>query len=278
VGDDVVTFDYRDLAQQRLRKAKELLSLQDDDSLIYACLELRKCVEALSYKMLQSYLREVPLVAFGSWQPDKVLRELLRVDPKADVSRTISMQRAETETEPAGEWVTLGEDRRLSAKRAHKMFHQLGSFIHVPTIRHMERSKLPEVGEVRATALQICEELEHVLSAKIWSTGFVAVAITFTCGHCAAPVRRPVSVLTDGGEVECGNCGNLHEVSHDQAADEWYFALKAFDWKCAGCGTPRRIPQNEARGGLDVSCPDCKHRAFLKSTIRWEVGQAAKPA
>lgn len=269
-----MSFPYRDLAKTRLAKARILLSSNDDDNLTYACLELRKCVEALSYEMPKSYLREVPLKAFEMWQPDRVLRELLRVDPKADVSRTLSMQREASETEPAGEWVTIGEDRRLSAKRATKIFHALGSFIHVPTLRHMEKSSLPEAKEIRATAEQIYAELDHVLSAKIWTTGFVSEGVTFTCEVCEAPVRRPIPVLSDGGEVECGNCGNLYEVKHEPD-DEWSFALKAFSWNCAGCGVRRKVPEKEAKGGMDVSCPDCKHRAWLKSTLTWQVGQAA---
>src|SRR4051794_22425114 len=109
--------DYRSLAKQRLANAAKLLATNDDDDLVYACLELRKCVEALAYDLLTAYLHEVPLSAFETWQPDKVMKELLQVDPSADRSATISMQREATATEPARPWQLLGEDRRLKAPR-----------------------------------------------------------------------------------------------------------------------------------------------------------------
>jgi hypothetical protein len=52
---------YRYLAKQRLAKATDLLASGDEDNLTYACLELRKCIEALSYELLMGYLSEVPL-------------------------------------------------------------------------------------------------------------------------------------------------------------------------------------------------------------------------
>src|SRR5215216_2578999 len=97
-----MALDYRYLAKERLAKATELLVAGDNDSLIYACLELRRCVEALAYNLLTAYLHEVPLSAFETWQPDKVIRELLQVDPHADRSATISMQKEATDTAPAG--------------------------------------------------------------------------------------------------------------------------------------------------------------------------------
>jgi hypothetical protein len=58
--------EYRYLGKQRLAKAAKLLESKDDDDLIYACLELRKCLEALMYHLLTAYLNEVPLRAFGN--------------------------------------------------------------------------------------------------------------------------------------------------------------------------------------------------------------------
>lgn len=66
---------YRYLAKQRPAKATDLLVSGDEDNLTYACIELRKCIEALSYELLMGYLSEVPLKALETWQPDKVMKE-----------------------------------------------------------------------------------------------------------------------------------------------------------------------------------------------------------
>lgn len=48
-----------------------------------------------------------------TWQPDKVLRELLAIDPNSADSYTLRVQRQATATEEAGTWSTLGEHRKI---------------------------------------------------------------------------------------------------------------------------------------------------------------------
>jgi hypothetical protein len=186
--------DYRCLAKQRLEKATQLLEVGNDDGLIYACLELRRCVEALAYDLLKAYLNEVPLSAFETWQPDKVMKELLQVDPRADRSATISMQKDATETEPVGPWIHIGEERRLKAPRLAKMFHQLGNALHVPTIRQLQKGAEPDHTLIRKRAQQIRDELDHVLAAKIWNAHF-SVSVTVKCSECETPIKRATSYL-----------------------------------------------------------------------------------
>src|SRR6185369_1586813 len=120
-----------------------------------------------------------------------------------------------------------------------------------------------DFAKIRNIAEKIRAELEHVLSAKIWTRGHVAPSFTFNCTECDTPIRRTIEVLKKGDEVECGNCGNLFDAVHDEADDGWSIHLKAFTWTCRACDTPRQIPQKEAKGGLDVSRPKCKNRAWL---------------
>jgi hypothetical protein len=262
--------DYRFLAKQRLAKATSLLTSNDDDDLIYACLELRKCVEALAYNLLTGYLHEVPLSAFETWQPDKVMKELLQVDPSADRSATISMQREATATEPAGPWRLLGEDRRLKAPRLAKMFHQLGNSLHVPTIRQMEKAAVVDFTLVRKRAQQIRDELDHVLSAKIWNANF-SVSVTVECMECRTPIKRQAAYLEKVKQVRCGGCGQAFKVEPD--GQEFYFEPVYFWWTCDGCGDLRELAESKAKPGLDVTCPKCKTAAVIASITSWRVQQ-----
>jgi DNA-directed RNA polymerase subunit RPC12/RpoP len=272
-----VAHEYRFIAKERLSKAVALLATNEDDNLIYACLELRKCVEALAYDQLTYYLSEVPLKAFSIWQPDRVVRELLRIDPKADKSRRISMQREATETEPVGPWIELGEDRRLNAQRIGKMYHQLGSFIHVPTIKQVVKSPSPDFDTIRSVVEEIKSKLDHVLSAKIWNANFGA-NITYNCTECETPIKRRVEVLQEDKQVQCGGCGQFYNVNHDAEKVDWYFSPVTFYWYCEGCGAEREIAQSKAKPGLDVSCPKCKTSAVLTSVQHWGVKQSKRGA
>src|SRR6267143_6088324 len=146
--------EYWHLTRQHLEKATRLLATGDDDDLIYACLELRKSLEAYAYSLLQRYLSEVPLRAVETWQADKVLKELLAIDPKAGSSYTLRMKRNASENEAAGEWRKLGEDRRLPGDYVRKSYQTLGSFLHVPTIRRSNDSPNPARARERAVEIQ----------------------------------------------------------------------------------------------------------------------------
>lgn len=177
---------YRYLAKQRLAKATDLLASGDEDNLTYACLELRKCIEALSYELLMGYLSEVPLKALETWQPDKVMKELLRADPNADQTSRIRMRREGADGAPDGDWMDLGEDRRLKTRWATKAYHQLGSFLHVPTIKQSRSDEPLDMEAIRRRVELIRAQLAHVLGATIWNANF-SVSVTVPCTECEAP-------------------------------------------------------------------------------------------
>ena len=87
------SFYYWELTDLHLKKAISLLSKDDDDSLTYACLELRKSLEAYAYDLLSRYLTEAPFrLVQRVWQADKVLKELLAIDPRSSSGSTLHMQ------------------------------------------------------------------------------------------------------------------------------------------------------------------------------------------
>jgi hypothetical protein len=134
---------YWPIIDRHFEKATALLATGDDDDLIYACLELRKCLEAYAYDMLHGYLSEGPMRVVETWQPDKVLKELLAIDPLSATSAVIRMQSEASETRPAGAWKFVGEDRRLAVDYLRKNYQALGSFLHVPTIRQSSERPNP---------------------------------------------------------------------------------------------------------------------------------------
>jgi DNA-directed RNA polymerase subunit RPC12/RpoP len=259
--------EYRYLAQERLEKATELLASHDDDDLAYACLELRKCIEALSYDLLGAYLTEVPMKAFEAWQPDKVMKELLRTDPEADHSSQIRIREEGRDGAPDGKWQFVGEDRRLKMDWATKSYHQLGSFLHVPTIRQNREGRSLDAKVARDRAEAIRAHLAHVLAATIWNANF-STSVTVNCSACKAPVKRRVSILESGQPIECGNCGQLYDATR-QADGTYFLVPHSFSWECKACDEPRSILQSRAKEGADVSCPKCGDRTTLTLKKSW---------
>jgi hypothetical protein len=260
---------YRYLAKERLAKAIELLKTGAEDDLTYACLELRKCIEALSYELFMGYLDEVPLKAFEAWQPDKVMKELLKIDPQADQSSRIRTRREGRDGEPDGKWNVVGEDRRLKSQWVTKSYHQLGNFLHVPTIKQTRETNTVDAAVVRARAEEIRSELARVLDTTIWNANF-SVFVTVNCTECESPIKRRSSILETGKPVECGNCGQIFDVER-KPDDSFFFVPASYNWDCETCKEPNTIVQSKVRNGLDVCCPKCGDRAKLISEEVWNV-------
>ena len=78
---------YRGLLRAHWDKATARLKTGNDDDVIYACLELRKCLEAYAYFLLSHYLSEASFkLVQKTWQPDKVIKELLAIEPMISAS------------------------------------------------------------------------------------------------------------------------------------------------------------------------------------------------
>lgn len=258
---------YRILAKERLAKASKLVATGDNDDLVYACLELRKCIEAMCYELLTAYLGEVPLKAFEIWQPDKVMKELLRTDPGAEHTTRIRIKEEGRGGAPDGEWMDLGEDRRLTAAWAAKAYHQLGSFLHVPTIRQAREGISLDTQVSRERAEAIRAHLAHALDTSIWNANF-SVFVNVLCTECETPIKRRAAILEKNEPVECGNCGQLFDAE-PQSDGRYLFVPHSFSWTCKACGEARSIVQSKAKDGVDVSCPKCGDRAVMYLERRW---------
>ena len=76
--------NYRNEARRALQRANDHL---DDPGISrgrYAALELRMALESLVYERADSYREELPGRALYTWQPGKLLKMLLEIDPLAD--------------------------------------------------------------------------------------------------------------------------------------------------------------------------------------------------
>jgi DNA-directed RNA polymerase subunit RPC12/RpoP len=195
------------------------------------------------------------------------MKELLRIDPQADKSSHIRYRRQGRDGEPDGPVKNVGEDRRLSAERVRKAYQQLGSFLHVPTIKQSREDEPLDVNVARDRAETIRAELEHVLSTTISNANF-GQFITFNCSQCETPVKRRTSIIEEGSEVECGNCGQTFTLEPD-ADGSFSVVTLSYSWDCNVCGTLREIPRSKAKDGLDVTCPNCNDRVTLSREERW---------
>lgn len=94
-----------------LNRATNQLSNNDDASDRYACLELRQCLEALTYKKLSAYANRVPQELFQTWQPAQVIELLSKLEPNSISDRAFTIYK-EPRTEHSNPRIVL--DRKKS--------------------------------------------------------------------------------------------------------------------------------------------------------------------
>jgi len=261
--------EYFSQTKEHHQKAVALLTTGDEDDLIYACLELRKCIEAYCYNLLSTYLSEVPLRAVETWQPDKVLKELLAIDSGFESTSSYRMKFDDDGTGKPSEWKSIGEDRRLPISYVRKTYNTLGSFLHVPTIKQIKAGGVIPFNQIRLSATAISDRLSELLApGRIVSN--IGRFCTFNCAQCETPVTRRMEFIEAGGEIECGNCGQPYD--YEYATDKLIkFVPRGFVWECNRCNATRRIPQSIAKDGLDVGCPECGQAAKLRFEQRWQL-------
>jgi hypothetical protein len=85
---------YPNLFRLHREKAEALLASGVDDNVIYACLELRMCLEAYAYWQLSHYVKQASFdLVQRTWQPSKVIKELRAIDPTVTESSSVLFHR-----------------------------------------------------------------------------------------------------------------------------------------------------------------------------------------
>lgn len=252
---------YRSLARQATERAKTLLANGADDQLRYAALELRFAMEALTYDRAQAYAKEIPPEELSIWQPDKVMRMLLEIEPTADSSYTL---RIGEEPYPGGtpqEMHTMGADTVFSLADLQKHYHAVGSVLHMPTMQQVEKAKLLDVVKLRARLEVIAQDLTKSLDSPIWNSTFGSFA-SLECGRCSKPIRKRIPTGTESVAAKCFSCGAQYQVSLLEDKKIWW-EPQTREAKCStrGCQGNFVFWLDEIKPGAHWSCSEC-HKRF----------------
>ena len=127
--------DFRSMAINAFEQAKKQLSENNDIKLNYAALELRFCLEYMTYDRARAYHDEIPDIESLSWQPNKLMSELLELDPFADAKASISIGLQKKYGERSEDMQLLGTENPITLKLLKDHYNALGSFLHAPTLK-----------------------------------------------------------------------------------------------------------------------------------------------
>jgi len=248
-----------------VQKAKDLLSLGDVRSYIYACLELRFAIEKHVYKKINFYSKRLgKKQLFSAWQPNKALKILCQLQPYADQSYELRFSPESEPGKPTGDWKSLGKHEALSAKWVSKHYHKLSSFLHRST-----SGDLPDSAEIVSYLHEIISEIERIESSSLMSD--LHVPISTDCKVCGEKIVCSDLSISTLEEVVCPNmsCNATYKPTQDENGN-WGFIIKSITFKCPDCDQEKDILENELKIGATWKCKKCRTRYHIWSNT-WNI-------
>ena len=248
---------YRYLARHHLKEAKANLETDDPVRLPASALALRMVIEALTYERAYLYKDDLP-PNHKTWQPRKLMEELLQIDPYADQSISLSFGKEPSPEERAEKMISLGTENVIGQKTIKEHYDALGSYLHVPTIKQLANDTDHDLERLRERCHGILEELEKILGSPVWGVK-IRGTISSVCSGCNNAIRR--CFVKDQGErkVECFNCEATYILSEDDSGNViWEPHLVTVKCPNNDCNHEFDIWEKEVKPGTCGVCPSCK--------------------
>ena len=252
-----MTPKYRDLARHHLKEAKANLETDDPVRLRASALALRMVIEALTYERAYLYKDDLP-PDHKTWQPKKLMADLLKIDPHADQSISLSFGKEPSPEEWAEKMIPLGTENVIGLKTIKKHYDALGSYLHVPTIKQLANDTGHDLEKLRVRCHVILEELEKILGSPVWGVNIKETA-SCVCSDCKNNIRH--RFVKDQGErkVECFNCEATYTISKDNSGNViWVPQIVSVKCPNNDCNHEFDIWEKELKPGTCGGCPCCK--------------------
>ncbi|EKO3629399.1 hypothetical protein M3926_003541 [Vibrio metschnikovii] len=233
-----------------LKRAKDLIQKADHASLRYACLELRQCIESISYDKLKIYKKFVPMSEFSRWQPKRVFDFLEEIEPTAIQDYTLRIIE-QKQDRTLGKTVFSGHHRTLTSKHTKKIYNKLGSYLHSPTL--LQQSDYYEKSKNLASELSnIVEELEPIIESSFDTN--IGNIYSFECESCGDVIYHREHGLEVGKHIRClkSECGMVYIVNEVQGAEISSEPLQA-KIPC-DCGNTIFINYQKLKNPAQVNC------------------------
>ncbi|KAB2720814.1 hypothetical protein F9K73_12885 [Brucella intermedia] len=245
---------YRELAHQHLRQSTILAHQNNANAYRYACLELRMAIEAITYSLVTIYRSELDLSALRKWQPAKILKELLNIDPNVENPPRISIQN------PAdGKWNNLFHDEyRLSGKWLNKTHNTLSSFLHVQINRDTDENS-DKLMKIKFDEYH--KDIERALASPSWNIIVREEAWTYLC-ECGNTIVRRKNLVRDGDLFRCSECPRQYDSVTENG--KLKLKLRRIVWTCNFCEAENAFPEHQLAERYLAKCRRCSEPAQIR--------------
>jgi hypothetical protein len=241
--------------------ASNLLSRQDADSLRYAALELRRCIEAIVYEKLKGYGQLLPEDSVHQWQPPQAFDALIAIEPKAENTLTFAVaKQAELSKPAAGPYQVLGVDERPKGRWIKKTWHKLGFYLHADWPFAVDKPRTSPRPFLEKTLAELAPLVNNSFTAMLSNE------ISFPCSGCGEIVRVMEKAVESTRQATCLKCGMPYKAEESENSFTFYPDQPPFT---CDCGVSTFIPLAHVEIGYRFSCRGCK-RTFETVECEWK--------
>jgi hypothetical protein len=248
-----------------LERAKRLLASGDAAALRYVGLELRFCLEAVTYEKLRAYSSRLPADVLARWQPPQAVAALLELEGEAEEEYTVAVGiQRDSEIKPLE---VIGEHRTFTSAWLRKHYNKLGSFLHLPNENRSVGSGPSVASEgLREYLAEVLKECERIVDTSITST--LAPIVEFTCQLCQRKIVANAESARRRGRVVCldGACAAEHIVVTGEDGS-LYCRPSGNSFACQGCGHEGLVPTKLQAKGHEFACVKCGRRHKLVDQV-----------
>ena len=257
-----MTPSFRHLARESVGRARAELASGDRARFKFAALELRMAIESVTYERAQSYRDEIPQAEYRTWQPKKVMKRLIDIEPHADKGSSIAYGVEEVPGVAAKQMTSLGAEQVFGLRAIKAHYDALGSYLHMPTLKQLEDVGEPDWAKLHERCLTIIGLLDGVLSSPVFNINFG----TFSSIECMNPdcgktVRRRIPIGRSALSAACLDCGMDYELSVDaDGRCMWRPVLEEVSCPRPSCEVVFKVAPGEIKAGRRLVCHACGGR------------------
>lgn len=244
------------------------MAKDDEASARYACLELRFCIEYITYDQLQTYIEEVADDALLKWTPRQIINELREIDPSTDKSRAIAIGIEETPGVEAKEMHFLGEDRRFSLQWAHSHHNALGNFLHAPTLDQIRKDRIAAKEVMLNKAHKVIKEIEQILASPVYHVSFGQI-YEFDCS-CGRKIKRRIESINNERGIVCPNseCKAIHDIVSTSEDGNITIERRTTKCPCPSCKVTNYVGSHLVCQDTIMTCGHCGAKSQFVYALR----------
>jgi DNA-directed RNA polymerase subunit RPC12/RpoP len=247
--------------ESHLKRAQDFLKSDSEADHVYACLELRFCIEAIVYQTLLHGIKNIPKNIIEKWQPDKALKMLVEIDQFAEGKLTVSVSLSKGPTPPVNGWMHLGERKMPTVKWLSDNYHGLGNYLHS---REPSKVSIPRKKTAKEKVNSIAKDLEGLISGNLLiftKNNDIRISSCLLLPGCKGEFFFNAATIKSGDEIICQKCRSTFIAKRENKIT---FSCKVYDIECHSCKKMQEIEDDKIKSLKGFTCKYCQSKHIVR--------------